>query len=281
MFGYIVPFVCELKVCEYEIFQAYYCGLCKTLKREYHKSAALNYDCTFIYLLGDSLCGTPAEVKPCKCFLHPFRKKKTVMGAGANYAADLNILMAYAKRKDDIRDSGSFSARLRLPGYRRAFAKAAGRRPQIAALMEKTAAELHLLEDGHSADADAAADTYARLFGSVLMELDLLQSHILYDLGYNIGRWVYLADAFDDIQRDRANGEYNVFVNKYQIGEHISEEVREGARFMLHYTLAQAAEALKRLVLKKNRGILQNIVQMGLREQTKKILSERKPDESI
>ena len=278
-----MPLVCELKVCEYETFKAYYCGLCKTLKRKYRKSAVLNYDCTFIYLLGDGLKRETAECVPVKCGLHPFRGKKAVFSDAAEYAADLNLLMAYAKLEDDVRDSGKISARLRLPAYRRAYEKAAARNPDAARLMHETAERLHELEAAASADTDAAADTYARLFGSVLMELDVLQSHILYDLGYNLGRWVYLIDAYDDIKKDRENGEYHVFVNKYGMTGPVPEPVQKEVLFVLNYTLAQAAAAFARLKLEKNRGILENIVRLGLREQTKKVLlqSEGKTDESI
>lgn len=33
MFGYVTPCKMELKIKEYEKFRAYYCGLCKTIKK--------------------------------------------------------------------------------------------------------------------------------------------------------------------------------------------------------------------------------------------------------
>ncbi len=280
MFGYIVPFVCEMKVHEYETFSAYYCGLCKELKRAYKKSIALNYDCTFLYILADSLSGEMPNAQVCKCFLHPIRKRVEVSGKGLSYAADINILMAYSKIADDYLDGGKkLSSFLRLAMFKRAYKKAAARVPEIAKLAKDMADELHVLEENNSANTDALAHTYACLFGKVAEGINPLYSHILYDLGYHLGRWVYLIDAYDDIEKDKKNGEYNVFVNKY--GDKSKEEIRKEVEFTLHYTLSQASKAIDRLEFTHNGAILKNIVKLGLREQTKKILSEGKTDEPI
>src|SRR5690606_37867607 len=94
----------ELKVREYEVFRAYYCGLCKALKKEYHRSAVLNYDSVFLYLLSDSLAEDETGALPCKCALHPMQGRTRIDAPAADYAADINILMAYYKAEDDVRD---------------------------------------------------------------------------------------------------------------------------------------------------------------------------------
>lgn len=49
MFGYVTPCKMELKIKEYEKFRAYYCGLCKTIKKDYGElpRITINYDMTF------------------------------------------------------------------------------------------------------------------------------------------------------------------------------------------------------------------------------------------
>jgi len=272
MFGYITPLVCELKVREYELFQAYYCGLCKELKREYSKSTVLNYDCTFIYILGDSLHEEHTDIGPCKCILHPVKKKQAVSSEHAGYAAAINILMAYSKAADDVHDRGGPRARLSKHFMVKAGKKAARMLPGVAEKTELMAEKLHRLEAEGSCNTDETADTYAELFGSVLQELAVLQSHILYELGYSLGRWVYLIDAYDDIEKDMANGEYNVFVNKYGITGKVPEDVKKEIEFKFNFTLSQAMQALERLELKKNREILTNIICLGLKKKTQSIL---------
>ncbi len=169
---------------------------------------------------------------------------------------------------------------VRRATLKRAFAKAGEIAPGVVASMRESADKLHALEAEKSANTDAAADTYAVLFGKVLQELDVVQSHILYDLGYSMGRWVYLIDAYDDIGHDMKHGEYNVFVNKYGIAGDIPEDVREQVRFNFNYTLSMAMDALKRLEIKQNRPLLENIVCLGMKERTKNIL-EGITDESL
>ena len=50
MFGYVTPFKSELKIREYNLFRAYYCGLCKTMGNEYNQLVrmGLNYDLSFL-----------------------------------------------------------------------------------------------------------------------------------------------------------------------------------------------------------------------------------------
>ena len=53
MFGYIVVNKPEMKFREFDVYQSYYCGLCKSLKDNYGKRGqmTLSYDMTFLALL--------------------------------------------------------------------------------------------------------------------------------------------------------------------------------------------------------------------------------------
>ena len=50
MFGYVVVNKPEMKFKEFDVYHAYYCGLCKTLKNNYglRAQAALNFDMNFL-----------------------------------------------------------------------------------------------------------------------------------------------------------------------------------------------------------------------------------------
>ena len=57
MFGYVEPLKDELKIKEYNIFRSYYCGLCKTLKKEYglFSRLCMNNDSVFLALILSSV----------------------------------------------------------------------------------------------------------------------------------------------------------------------------------------------------------------------------------
>lgn len=52
MFGYILPDKPELKIKEYELYRAYYCGVCRAIKRRHGNipRLTLTYDITFLAL---------------------------------------------------------------------------------------------------------------------------------------------------------------------------------------------------------------------------------------
>ena len=58
MFGYIVVNKPEMKIREFDLYQSYYCGLCRSLKERYGKRGqiTLSYEMTFLALL---LAGYP------------------------------------------------------------------------------------------------------------------------------------------------------------------------------------------------------------------------------
>ena len=73
MFGYVLPLTAELKVREWHAYRAYYCGLCKELKREYGflSRFLLNYDLVLPALLADGMAGTQARMCPERCMANP------------------------------------------------------------------------------------------------------------------------------------------------------------------------------------------------------------------
>lgn len=273
MLGYIVPCVPELKVREMDLYRQYYCGLCRALKEKYGRIADLAYDATFIHVLADGLTDETTAPKMVRCAAHGIRGVSARTTKSAPHAADVNMLMAYAKAADDAADGGGIRPKLLRQVLRRHKRRAQQSVPSVASDMEQCTDTLHILEQAGCDVPDEAAEPYGILFGRVLSDLDIVQSHILYDLGYNIGRWVYLIDAWDDMEKDEKEGQYNVYNARMRSSDMTKDELRAGAAFSLHYTLSQAADALDRLELKKNRDLLNNIVRLGLFQQTRSVLS--------
>ena len=91
-----------------------------------------------------------------------------------------------------------------------------------------------------------------------------LEERVLRVLGYNLGRWLYLADAIDDFEKDQEKGQYNPFSTR--------EEIQRSA-VPLWYNLGEAAKAYELLDLKKNKGLLDNIIYLGLQGTTRRLLA--------
>lgn len=270
MFGYIHPRKCELRVHEYETYKAYYCGLCKTLLHRYSPpaSAVVNFDCTFLYLLGDSLASSKNDPTRCRCLLHPVEPKMQITVPGADYPAAVNVLLAYYKLKDDIADGKAGMAFVQ-PFLARAFRKAAREYPKAASAVETMNRDLARVQSARSGSIDEAAEPFARMLGTIFGELSNKEQNLAH-MGYNLGRWLYIIDAADDLGKDIKSGSYNVFAQKYGAAD--NPGFRREAEFNLFFSLAKACEAYEKLPLKKNKGILDNIVYLGLKEKTNLVL---------
>ena len=65
MLGYVTCEKAELKVREYELYSAYYCGVCKSIGARYGQLArtVLSYDSVFLSMLLDGVSGKAPGVE--------------------------------------------------------------------------------------------------------------------------------------------------------------------------------------------------------------------------
>ena len=271
MFGYLMVQKGELLVKEYETFRAYYCGLCKELAA-YGVSARLllNYDCTFLYLLASALCEERPQYQAVRCMVHPARKVPLVRTEGRAYAAALNVMLGYDSLLDHARDGRNPLIGAAAGAYRRAARKAARQYPAAQQAILQQLRALHELEQQGCADIDQAADAFASLLGALFLPLGE-QKEVLKVLGYNIGRFVYLCDALDDLEKDEQRGQYNPFLQRFGPDK---AAARQSAKFNLLSSASGAGMALDLLDLKRHAGILENIIYKGMPAKVEEILGK-------
>ncbi len=283
MFGYVNPDKPELKMREYEVYRAYYCAVCKAIGRNSGQMArlTLSYDLSFLALLLDALDPAPNRILRERCVAHPTRKH-AIMASNPviAYAADMNVLLAYYNLKDkwmDERNVGAEAASLLIHVAAR---KSAARWPAQADGIRNQLEVLHLLEKARCDSTDEVAEPFARIM-EILFDCPLVTDEAtrkgLAWLGYNLGRWIYLLDALDDLESDVREGSYNPLVLQYGYTEgsvaEFRESIRERMAFSLLYSLSEADKALKVLDIRKNGEILDNVVEAGLIRRTDEILA--------
>ena len=110
MIGYIKTYPPELKMKEYVKYNAYYCGICHSIKERWGQlpRLTLNYDCVFLAVFIDSLNKPHIEFEDFRCIVHPFiKKKKIVTSSTVDFVADMNIYMSYMKIVDNVADENN------------------------------------------------------------------------------------------------------------------------------------------------------------------------------
>ena len=78
-------------------------------------------------------------------------------------------------------------------------------------------------------------------------------------MGFYLGKFIYILDAYDDVEKDVKNGNYNPFAEKY-IMKGFDEQVRQ----LLIMMMAQTCREFEKLPIIKYTDILRNILYSGV-----------------
>lgn len=298
LFGYVRPCKPEMKVRDFETYQAVYCGLCKQLGRSYGllSRLTLNYDFTFLAILAIALGNSPPVYCRERCIVHPFRKRHCCQGVdceGLRFASGAAVLMLYYKAMDNRMDSSLLKRlmwSLVMPYFSRLRRKALPRFSEVDKIFQDMTKQQQELEWSGCGSTDQAAEPTAKALSALLplLSTEPVEQRVLEQMGYQLGRWIYFMDALDDIHEDFINKGYNPFIQKnleifkgYTKKEWkkngIPEKIIEGAVGSLNLTAAQLSASYGLLDVKMMKPILDNIIYMGLEENRKVVLLRHTP----
>lgn len=271
MFGYVRPRKDELKLRDYDTYHAAYCGLCRAMGKTYGFRARMlvNYDMTFLYLLRSAL-QLPGESRRCFCPANPLRRKQCACDEAAFAPVTAyNVILCYEKLNDVILDSGFFRSLAPRIGRRllkRAYKKAARLQPSFARLTTQKLSELHTLESSQSDSIDATADTFASIVAGCAADYeDPAIRRPMQTVLYQVGRFLYLADAMDDLSEDCHKNRYNPLRYRFHPEDGaLTDTDSEYLRQLTDTSVNIAGSALSLLPLKCHSELLENIIFLGL-----------------
>ncbi|MGN0242195.1 MAG: DUF5685 family protein [Candidatus Weimeria sp.] len=261
MFGYVRVRKPELRIREYDCYKCYYCGLCRSLKKSYGVSAELllSYDLTFLTLLLSSVYDLKTRQYKSRCIVHPFKKQTRIETEADSYSSAMSILLGYLHFDDDINDSGSIKASFGKLLFKRRALSIEKKYPRQAEALRKELSLLHGLENQGSHDIDALCSHFGNALGEIFVWRDDIFSGYFRQMGYYMGRFIYLMDAVDDWEKDRKNSEFNPYSDMTS-----QKAVMEKARPLLMKDISAAAAAFEMLPAVENAELLRNIIYAGV-----------------
>lgn len=263
MFGYVTFYKDELKIKDFNKFRAYYCGLCKELGKRFNQLVrlGLSYDFTFLALLLDSVNDGDTVFAGEGCFKHLGKKRATVKNnLWVQYAADMSVVFMYFKLLDDVQDDFSLVSAIAMIPYWLAVRKVKKKYPREIAEIKESLKELSELEKARCGNVDEVAHSFARIMEVLFDRGDDELKH----LGYNIGRFIYIADAANDYEKDVKKNKYNPY--RYAYPDKSPDEIRQIAFQSMTFTLAMAGQNYENMNIIKNKDLLDNIIYLGLRQ---------------
>ena len=279
MFGYVKPNISELKVREYELYKASYCGLCRTMGKTTGclSKLTLSYDFAFLSLMRMVLENVKGEIKMRRCPAHILKKRPMIEpNPSLKYAAQTSAVLTKLKLKDNIKDSrGMSKLKAKLVGIIRIFFKKTDK--SIAPLEEKIISLMDKISALENEKCDSV-DEIASVFGEILAWVNSFGiegeiKDIAYNIGFHLGKWIYVIDACDDFSDDIKTGSYNPIVISF--GNHLTESIKDMLRCALTLELSKLSENLEKLDFSEYRdveAVIKNVIYDGMRRETEKIL---------
>ena len=265
MFGYIIVNKQELKFREFDVYQSYYCGLCQSLKERFGRRGqlTLSYDMTFVALLLSALYDEPVESSTCKCVAHPFEAHATSRSVFTDYAADMNLLLSYYKCLDDWTDERKWKGRLRAAALRGRDKMVEARYPEKAEHIYTLLEHIHLYEKAQEPDVDLASGCFGEIMGEILACRKDEWEDDLRRMGFFLGKFIYLMDAYEDMEKDEKDGNYNVFLlRRKKLSD--DEAFEQEAYQILQMMMAECSRIFEKLPILEHAEILRNILYSGV-----------------
>ncbi len=264
MFGYIAINKGEMKFKDFDVYHAYYCGLCHCLKDQFgHRGqATLSYDMTFLAVLLTGLYEPEDTKATLRCVAHPLEKHVAYWNEYTAYAADINLILSYFKCKDDWEDEKKKKSLLTCKLLESKLNLIRNKYPEKIQLISSKIKDLSALEKEDSQDIDLMAG----LFGDIMAECFIYHHDewegTLRRMGFFLGKFIYLMDAYEDVDEDIKKNCYNPLKSLYE--SQSPENFAENCRSILTMMMAECSRSFEQLPILLHADILRNVLYSGV-----------------
>ena len=259
MFGYVTIYEPELKVKDLKKYKAYYCGLCRMLKEKYGfmGQMTLTYDMTFAVILLSSLYENASEAERHRCKVHPIKKQMMLRNEITDYAAAMNVLLAYYHMEDDWQDDRKVTSLMTK-----------------SMIHGKVRQELSSCEKEECTDIDRTAGCFGRLMEELFVYREDIWERNLRKMGFFLGKFIYIMDAYEDLPEDLKKGRYNPLRDMYG-----KDDYEGRMKQILCMMIAESTAEFERLPCLLDVDILRNILYDGVWNRYNKIQMKKSEDQ--
>ncbi len=260
MFGFVTASLDELSEEQKNRYRAVYCGICRCIRDTDGQLCrlGLSYDMAFLALLLTSLYEPEEQTGQGRCIAHPARKSPWADNDYIRYAARMNVALAANKARDDWQDDRKGSALLLSKIFGRHEGEIAAQYPRQCEAISRCITELSRLEFEGCTNPDEPANCFGTLMAELMVVHEDRWADDLRQLGFYLGRFIYLADAAIDYRKDVKHGKYNPFA-----AQGLEEDFEKWEQYLV-LAMAGCTDAYERLPLVEEKGILDNILYSGV-----------------
>lgn len=261
MFGYIIINKGEMKFKDYDTYHAFYCGLCRTLKSRYgiKGQMTLSFDMTFLLVLLSGLYEPETKSGVTKCAAHPLEKHPYFLNACSEYVADMNIILSYYKCLDDWHDEHKYSKLAYSKALQKAVNKIRDKYPDKFEAITKALLDIEACEKAQDMDIDKMAGYFGRVMEEIFAYRKDEWTETLRTMGFFLGKFIYLADAYEDLEKDQKEHNYNPLAERFG-----RPGFEQECRRILTMMMAECCKRFEILPIIQYTEILRNILYSGV-----------------
>ena len=290
MFGYVKTVRGELRIREYEYYRASYCGLCSAMGKCTGQCSRmlLSFDFAYLANVRMTLTGLKPAFSKRRCMVHPLRRRVMMeRNEQLDFCAAASAILAFEKCRDNVADERGFArlgARISCLLLKGAYRRAKKRLPALAESVHAHLARLSALEKAATPSVDQVAAVFGELLADVTAYgLSGADAAIARRIGFETGRFIYILDALDDLEKDVEKGRYNPFALAY--GGLLGDEDKAGIKDALLCGLCDLEKAFDLLDNTDDptrKEILNNILYLGMPHALERVLKgEASPKEEL
>ena len=256
MFGYVVVNTEKLTPQEKKQYRAFYCGLCKTIGKRHGRISrfTLTYDMTFLVLFLSAIYKTDNIIQTGRCIIHPLKPHEYCQNEITEYAADMNVILAYYKFLDDWTDDKNVLSLSAAKLFKRQSKRIEGQYPRQCSAISKCLCELCEIEKSGETNPDVPANCFGKLMGEIFVLREDEYALGLRIFGTSLGKFIYIMDACMDLKSDIINECYNPMIMSSS----------ENFHDILNLLMAECLENYKKLPIIKDKGLIENILYSGV-----------------
>ena len=263
MFGYINADRTQLSQEDKQTYQRFYCGLCRELGKQagVKGQMLLNYDLCFLAILLQSLYEPELRQEDFRCLIHPAKKKNGYSSEVMEYAAAMDIILSYHSLMDNYSDDGSKLSGMAASSLKKDYDRISILYPRQVKSVEEYISKLSAAEKSRESNIDLVAGYTGEMLGELFNWKQDSWGQTLHCMGYYMGKFIYIIDAYDDIKKDEKKGNYNplLFMKKES-----PKEFETFVKINLTSLMTECAKSFERLPIVENVDILRNIIYSGV-----------------
>ncbi len=281
MFGYVNIDKPNIMFKDYDTYKAYYCGLCKTLGTHHNSQLmrfSVNFDITFLTLLAHNYRKVTPTFTKGRCIAHPVGNKFYIVDNNEvqECITDINVMLGYYKLDDDVYDNNNAIKAMGKAFFSGKYKKVAKKYPALDEILKENYYKLRQLESEKCTRLDLLADKFATILVAVGEVACKKTDDNLKKLCYNLGRWIYIIDAYDDLEKDIAGGVYNPLAVDGQLDDNKRAKIRETVEYSLQHAINSIIESYDAMEISVSEGALSNVIYCGLQARTNMVLERGK-----